>query len=235
MLAVHSGSALAMALHNLHSNYVRRTADVQSLKDHVSALEVECDEAWAQAQQVAQDLDDLNSTLQTDSSPDTRQSDLRFSRVGLLSNASLRASLASPIDSTRLSCASAVSSSSSVPAITRRLSSLNRIITSGLSGQNSEMSSSSGKRALAQAQADLYKYLGIDDRDDREFIPRPARRSFIMASPSTTMSPVARDEKEKALRRMSDITDHRMTRGGGLSDQFQAVMKNEPDASDISR
>jgi hypothetical protein len=89
------------------------------------------------------------------------------------------------------------------------------------------MSSSSGKRALAQAQADLYKYLGIDDRDDREFIPRPARRSFIMASPSTTMSPVARDEKEKALRRMSDITDHRMTRGGGLSDQFQAVMKNE--------
>jgi hypothetical protein len=145
MLAVHSGSALAIALRNLHSSYVRRTADVQSLKDHVSALEVECDEAWAQAQQVARDLDDLNSTSQTDSSPDTRhtsrivasrQSDLRFSRVGLLSNASLRVSLASPTDSTHLSCASAVSSSS-VPAITRRLSSLNRIITSGLSSQNS--------------------------------------------------------------------------------------------------
>ena len=148
MLAVHSGSALAMALRNLHSSYVRRTADVQSLKDHVSALEVECDEAWSQAQQVARDLDDLNSTLQTDSSPNTRhtshsssrivasrQSNLRFSRVGLRSNAaSLRASLASPIDSTRLSCASAVSSSS---GITRRLSSLNRIITSGLSSQNS--------------------------------------------------------------------------------------------------
>ena len=151
MLAVHSGSALAMALRNLHSNYVMRTADVQSLKDHVSVLEVECDEAWAQAQQVAQDLDDLNSTLQTDSSPDTRhtsrsssrivasrQSNLRFSKMGLLSNASLRASsLASPIDSTRLSCVSTVSSSSSVPAITRRLSSLNSIITSGLSSQNS--------------------------------------------------------------------------------------------------
>lgn len=150
MLAVHSGSTLAMALRNLHSSYVRRTADVQSLKDHVSALEVECDEAWAQAQQVARDLDDINSTLQTDSSPDTRhtsrssnrivaspQSNLRFSRVGLLSNASLRASLASPIDSTHLSCASTVSSSSSVPAITRRLSSLNHIITSGLSSQNS--------------------------------------------------------------------------------------------------
>jgi hypothetical protein len=143
MLAVHSGSALAMALRNIHSSYVKRTADVQNLKDHVSALEVECDEAWAQAQQVARDLDDLNSTLRTDSSSDTRHtsrsssrivaschSNLRFSRVGL------RASLASPINSTHLSYAS-VSTSSSVPAITRRLSSLNRIITSGLSSQNS--------------------------------------------------------------------------------------------------
>ena len=42
------------------------------------------------------------------------------------------------------------------------------------------------------------------------------------------MSPVARDEKEKALlRRKSDIADHRMTRGSGLCDQFQAFMKNE--------
>jgi hypothetical protein len=41
------------------------------------------------------------------------------------------------------------------------------------------------------------------------------------------MSPVARDDKGKALRRMSDITDHRMMRGGGLCDQFQAYMKNE--------
>jgi hypothetical protein len=150
MLAVHSGSALAMALRNLHSSYVKQTADVQSLKDYVSALEAECDEAWAQAQQVARDLDDLNNILQTDSSPDTRptslsssriaasrQSNLRFSRVRLLSSASLRASFVSPIDSTHLSYASAVSSSSSAPAITRRLSSLDHIITSGLSGQNS--------------------------------------------------------------------------------------------------
>jgi len=64
--------------------------------------------------------------------------------------------------------------------------------------------------------------------------PRPARRSLIIASPSTTLSPVARD-KEKALRRMSDITDHRMTGGGGLCDQFQANTKNEPSASDINR
>jgi hypothetical protein len=98
---------------------------------------------------------------------------------------------------------------------------------------SSELSSSSGKRALAQAQADLYKYLGIDDRDNGDSISRPARRSFITASPSTTMSPVARDDKEKALRRMSDITDHRMTRGGGLCDQLQAFM-NENEVRRIS-
>lgn len=164
MLVVHSGSALAMAVRNLHSSYVRRTADVQSLKDHVSALEVECDEAWSQAQQVARDLDDLNSALQTDSSSNmrhtsrsssrivSRQSNLRFSRVGLRSNAtSLRASLTSPmspVDSTRLSCSSDASSSS---GITRRLSSLNRIITSGLS------SHSSGKHRLH-----AYTFLATD-------------------------------------------------------------------------
>jgi hypothetical protein len=150
MLAVHSCSALALALRNLHSSHRKRNADVQSLMGHVSALEVECDEAWAQAHQVARDLDDLNSTLQTrDSSPDTRhmsrsssrkvtsrQSNLRFSRVGLRLSPSQRASLASPIDSTRLSSASGVSSSSSAPGITRRLSSLNRIITSDLSSRS---------------------------------------------------------------------------------------------------
>lgn len=72
-----------------------------------------------------------------------------------------------------------------------------------------------------QAQADLCKYLGIDDP---ELMPRSARRSFIVTSP--TVSPVARDSRDKALKRRSDITDHRM-RGSGLSNQLQACMKNE--------
>jgi hypothetical protein len=73
-----------------------------------------------------------------------------------------------------------------------------------------------------QAQADLCRYLGIDDP---ELMPRPARRSFIVTSP-TVMSPVAWDSRDKALKRRSD-TDHRITRGSGLSDQLQACMKNE--------
>ena len=157
MLAVHSGSALAVVLRNLNSSYLKRTADMQSLKDHVSALEAECDEAWTQAQQVARDLDDLNSTMQTHSSSGTRptsrsssrivashRSSLRFSRAGLRLNHTQRASMTSQINSTHWSCASAVSSPSSplglfppVPGIPSSLASLNRIITSGLSSQNS--------------------------------------------------------------------------------------------------
>jgi hypothetical protein len=157
MLAVHSGSALAVVLRNLNSSYLKRTADMQSLKDHVSVLEAECDEAWAQAQQVARDLDGLNSALQTHSSPGTsptsrsssrivasRRSSLRFSRAGLRLNHSQRASMASQINSAHWSCPSAVSSPSSplglippVPAIPGSLASLNRIITSGLSSQSS--------------------------------------------------------------------------------------------------
>lgn len=159
MLAVHSGSALAVALRNLQSSYLKRTVDVQSLKDHVSALEAECDEAWSQAQQVARDLDDLNGALQTGSSSATRptscsssrivvsrQSSLRVSRAGLRLNHSQRTSMASSqIGSTRWSRVTAASSPSSssglispVPGMTRRrLASQNRIITSGLSSHNS--------------------------------------------------------------------------------------------------
>jgi hypothetical protein len=85
MLAVHQGSALAMALRKLHSSFLQRKAEVQSLKDQIYVLETERDEAWAQAQQVAQDLDDLNDVLQNqshDPSPaGTRTPSRRSSRV----------------------------------------------------------------------------------------------------------------------------------------------------------
>ncbi|KAH9167092.1 hypothetical protein EDB89DRAFT_169221 [Lactarius sanguifluus] len=239
MLAVHSGSALAMALRKLHVSYLRRTAEVQSLQDRVSALEAERDEAWAQAQQVARDLDDLNDTLQTrDSSPaatrrssrtslvvGSRLSSTRVSKAGLRTSRSLRTSMASQIGS-RLSYASSVGTSTSVsdvippvPPIPRTLSSLHRIVTSDLSSCGSahlsELSSSSDARALAQAQADLYGYLGIDDPDLR---PPPLRRSSFAVSPSAA-SPGARDNN---ARRMSDSADCRTRH-----DRFHAFLEVE--------
>ncbi|KAH9034919.1 hypothetical protein EDB84DRAFT_1269664 [Lactarius hengduanensis] len=237
MLAVHSGSALAMALRKLHVSYLRRTAEVQSLQDRVFALEAERDEAWAQAQQVARDLDVLNDTLQTrDSSPaatrrssrtslvmGSRLSSARVSKAGLRTSRSLRTSMASQTGS-RLSYASSVGTSASasevippVPPIPRTLSSLHRIVTSDLSSRAhlSELSSSSEARALAQAQADLYGYLGIDDPDLR---PPPLRRSSIAVSPSAA-SPGARDNN---ARRMSDSADCRTRH-----DRFHAFLEVE--------
>jgi len=145
MLAVHSGSALAMALRKLHSSYLKRKAELQSLTDHAHALETERDEAWAQAQQVARDLDDLNDALQNhDPSPSvTRPTSRRSSRVIAsrksyqhVSRAGLRVSMASQVGSAVCTPSSASGPIPPVPPIPRRPS-LNHIITSGLPSQNS--------------------------------------------------------------------------------------------------
>lgn len=244
MLAVHSSSALMMALRKLHASYLRRVAEIKGLHEQVFTLEAERDEAWAQAQQVARDLDDLNEALRTrDSSPGasrplsrsslvqaSRVSSVRVSKAGLRS---LRASMSSQVGAGRLSYvsvgtpapASASDAIPPVPPFPRRLSSLNRIITSDLSNRYSvhlsELSSSSGARALAQAQADLYGYLGIDDPDTR---PSPLRRSSFVGSPLAA-SPKARD----IPRRISDSADWR-ARGGSALDRFQAFSGSESDA-----
>lgn len=159
MLAVHSGSALAMALRKLHSSFAKRTVEVQEMRDYVTALEAERDEAWTQAQQVARDLDSLNDTLQSqDSSPAatrsascrssrvmaSRKSSIRLSKAGLRLSRGQRASMASQIGSARLSYASSAGTQPAspgpippVPRIPDRLSSLNCLTTSGLSSRGS--------------------------------------------------------------------------------------------------
>ena len=268
MLAIHSGSALAMALRKLHVSYRRRVTEVQNLQDQVFALEAERDEAWAQAQLVARDLDDLNDTLRTrNSSPATtthisnrsslvmasRVSSTRVSKAGLRTSRGARTSI--QIGSVRSSYVQSVSTPASasdaippVPPIPQfNMSSLNLIITSDLSSRGSgkpnphtlgvrtalicrqcqahqsELSSSSDTRALAQAQADLYGYLGIDDPDLLRPSPRPLRRSSIAASPSSAAaSPGAREN----VRRMSDSADG-WTRAGSALDRFQAYLESK--------
>ena len=152
MLAVHSGSALAMALRKLHSSYLKRKAELQSLTDYIYTLETERDEAWAQAQQVAQDLDTLNETLQSHdpspSPPVTRSTSRRSSHVVAsrkslqnVSRAGLRlsskgASMAGQVGSAVCTPSSASGPIPPVPPIPRRPS-LDLIITSDLPSQNS--------------------------------------------------------------------------------------------------
>jgi hypothetical protein len=156
MLAVHSGSALAMALRKLHSSFLRRTVEMQKMKEYISTLEAERDEAWTQAQSAARDLDDLNDTLHTNSNPPTRsvsrrssrvmasrKSSLRLSKAGL--RLSRRASMASLTGSGRSSYISSVGSPVStseqpvppVPRIPHGLSAFNLIATTPISGWSS--------------------------------------------------------------------------------------------------
>ncbi|KAI9513451.1 hypothetical protein F5148DRAFT_1278823 [Russula earlei] len=242
MLAVHSGSALAMALRKLHSSYLKRTAEVQILREQVSVLESEREEAWAQAQQVARDLDDLNDTLHYhDPSPcGTRPSSHRSSRVVASCKSSVRMSRGGfwlshgqpPLPPgwrgssqwSHLSVGGSTPSShiSSLPTVPVRPSSLRRIITSDLPSQKSVPTTPSvGSRALARAQADLYGYLGIDDP---ELMPPPPWLSPDSASPRTTMSPVARS------RQASNLPDRRMTWGDFPNRLRRASMENEPEA-----
>ncbi|KAH8981937.1 hypothetical protein EDB86DRAFT_3086639 [Lactarius hatsudake] len=252
MLAVHSGSALAMALRKLH----------------IFTLEAERDEAWTQAQQVARELDDLNDTLQTcESSPaatrrssrtslvmGSRLSSTRVSKAGLRTSRSLRTSQASQIGS-RLSYASSVGTSASasdaippVPPIPRTLSSLHRIVTSDLSSRGS------GKHAFPHFQGtshnrlmNLYPlpptqpiYRSCHPRQRRARwrkhnadlcgylgIDDPDLRPPLLRWSSIAVSPSAASPgaRDNNARRMSDSADCRTRH-----DRFHAFLEVESDA-----
>lgn len=79
---VHSSSALIMALHKLNNSLKKHLAEGQKLREQVTTLEAERDEAWRQAQEVAQDFDDLaDRTSDPVSSTRDGSSSRRSSRV----------------------------------------------------------------------------------------------------------------------------------------------------------
>ncbi|OBZ76099.1 hypothetical protein A0H81_03254 [Grifola frondosa] len=90
---VHCRSALAMALRKLNSSFVKQVGEVQKLRDHVATLEAERDEAWKEAQEVAQEFDDFTDRIPTEQSS-TMTSSRRSSRVLVARKNSQRASKA---------------------------------------------------------------------------------------------------------------------------------------------
>lgn len=60
---VHSYSALAMALRKLNASFLKQVAETQELRQQVRVLEVEREDAWRQAQDMAQDLDYYDSFM----------------------------------------------------------------------------------------------------------------------------------------------------------------------------
>ncbi|THU88737.1 hypothetical protein K435DRAFT_865976 [Dendrothele bispora CBS 962.96] len=66
LLDVHWASALAIALRKLNGSYGKRTADLREARQRISHLEGELDDAWQEAEKMAQEIDDINA-LDSDS------------------------------------------------------------------------------------------------------------------------------------------------------------------------
>lgn len=61
---VHSASALAMALRKINTTFLNKVAETKKLREQIEAMEAERDEAWKQAELVAQDFDNLTDQVQ---------------------------------------------------------------------------------------------------------------------------------------------------------------------------
>ena len=91
---VHSSSALAVSLRKLNTSFLSQAAENQFLRERVAALEAERDIAWRQAENVAQEFDNLSTKLERDISsvPSSANSSRRMSRVGAVRKSSIRVS-----------------------------------------------------------------------------------------------------------------------------------------------
>ena len=68
--SVHERSALAMGVRKLQSRVLKEVGEAQRLRERVAALEEERDEAWREAQEVAQEFDDFaDRMMMSDASP----------------------------------------------------------------------------------------------------------------------------------------------------------------------
>lgn len=91
---VHSSSALAMSLRKLNTSFLRQATENQLLRERVVALEAEKDIAWTQAEDVAQELDDLSAKLEqgVTSTPSSANDSRRASRINAVRKSNIRVS-----------------------------------------------------------------------------------------------------------------------------------------------
>ncbi|KAI0325364.1 hypothetical protein GY45DRAFT_1330385 [Cubamyces sp. BRFM 1775] len=96
---LHQRSALAMALRKLNSSFLKQVGEVQRLQARIETLEAERDEAWQEAQEVAQEFDDFTDRIMLEPTPSSSSGkeltpSRRSSRVMLARKNSQRASKA---------------------------------------------------------------------------------------------------------------------------------------------
>ncbi|KAF7319440.1 hypothetical protein HMN09_00282500 [Mycena chlorophos] len=218
---VHSASALAMALRKLNSSFLKQIAVGEELKQQITTLQAERDEAWSQAVDVANEYDDLNERMEGHQSPGSSMYNKRSSRVLASKKSSIRVSKAGLRSSSRRSSvssighnqqrySSALSSATMddippVPPIPRRRPD---DIRTDLETRTSALSTSpsSETRALDQAQAELYSMLGIPVPD-----PRSSRRSHsviysAVSDSESSNNPLLSPPLQRRSQRRSDVS-----------------------------
>lgn len=178
---VHSSSALAMALRKLNASFLKQVAESQSLREQVTSLEAERDEAWQQAESIANEFDNLHERV----GPAESQYSKRSSRVLASRKSSLRVSKAglrsarSSISSHRMSTSTLPSGARSafsiedippVPPIPQRrpdniFTDLPLRSSTGLGSMDGTPSSET--RAMVRAHEELCEMLGISATDIR--------------------------------------------------------------------
>ncbi|KAG1718791.1 hypothetical protein EDB19DRAFT_1648891 [Suillus lakei] len=97
---VHSASALAMALRKVNSTFLKQVSESQKLREQIDSMEAERDEAWKQAEDVAQDFDNLSDqvresrAVQVEGTAALRPSNRRSALVSAVRKSSIRQSKA---------------------------------------------------------------------------------------------------------------------------------------------
>ncbi|EPT03202.1 hypothetical protein FOMPIDRAFT_1142730 [Fomitopsis schrenkii] len=210
---VHSSSALIMALHKLNRSLKKHLTEGQRLREQLETLEAERDEAWKQAQEVAQDFDDLAertvelpATTSKDVTPSRRSSRVFLARKNSARRAqnglrpghrrSQRSSVSSAQPNSSLTPSSALWSASSkdippVPPVPPR-STLGIVtdLPSGRTAMSCSATPSSEFKAMTEAQKELCDMLGIS-LDDLKRSSRPSRRQSMsdVLNASNLLSP----------------------------------------------
>ncbi|PPQ92532.1 hypothetical protein CVT25_010365 [Psilocybe cyanescens] len=198
---IHTGSALAMALRKLNASFLKQVADNQALRNQIQALEAERDEAWQQAEFVADEYDRLNDKFDDMSSKRSsrvsavRKSSVRVSKAGLRTPSQRLSQISSHGSGMHIGLTPSSSKSPllrlersipPVPPIPRRrtLDGLGSPLKSSAALSSTGLTPSSETRALVQAQDELYAMLGLVNPE------RTIRRSLSFSmlqgnSPST--------------------------------------------------
>ncbi|KAG2103420.1 uncharacterized protein F5147DRAFT_580488 [Suillus discolor] len=199
---VHSASALAIALRKVNSVFLNQVSESQKLREQMHSMEAERDEAWKQAEDVAQDFDNLSdqvlesrkeqveetaalrpSSRRSAQVSAFRKSSIRLSKAGLRSiskSQSQRSSVSSSGTRTSLVMSMSATSDDIPPVPPLPLYAPRGIVPSNTSGSTSN-TSFSGARALAQAQRELYEMLGLAPQEtSSEASSRPRSMSGLL-------------------------------------------------------